>query len=388
MVARGHPARSNGFPSPTGRDAAGNRAVPPQLLNCLLEDNTSSERRRVKCGDWADAVLEGIAEFHKGCGKLTKRNKHMRQAQGLVPILMTLTGLLLVVMPASAADPEIDLLLRSPIGKEWVTNGGNLTNQRYSTLTQIDTSNVKRLKGAWMTRLNGSGFDGKYSFEATPLVKDGIMYVITGNDDVFALNAKSGKIVWERRSGISGNRALCCGRANRGLAMGEGLLFFGQLDATVVALDVETGAVVWKTPIEQYENGYSITSAPLYYDGILYSGISGGEYGVRGRLTALDGKTGAILWRSYTLPGPGELGSDTWPPGTDHAMRGGAPIWNTPALDPELGLIYFATGNCAPNHDGSMREGDNLFCASMLALKAKTGEYVWQLPQLHHDIWK
>jgi quinohemoprotein ethanol dehydrogenase len=302
-------------------------------------------------------------------------------------MLMTLGGLLLVVMPAAAADPEIDRLLRSPIGKDWVTNGGNLTNQRYSTLNQINTSNIKQLKGAWMTRLKGSGFDGKYSFEATPLVKDGIIYVITGNDDVFALNAKTGEILWEYWSGISRNRALCCGRANRGLAMGEGLLFFGQLDATVVALDMKTGEVVWRSPIEQYENGYSITSAPLYYDGIVYSGISGGEYGVRGRLTALDAKTGAILWRSYTLPGPGEFGSDTWPPGSDQAMRGGAPIWNTPALDPELGLIYFATGNCAPNHDGSMREGDNLFCASMMALKAKTGEYVWHFQQVHHDTW-
>src|SRR6516162_2662117 len=222
-------------------------------------------------------------------------------------LLFSMLSMLFELASTAAADPEIDRLLRSPISKDWVTNGGNLTNQRYSTLTQIDTSNVKRLKGAWMTRLNGSGFDGKYSFEATPLVKDGIMYVITGSDDVFALNAKSWEILWEYRSGISGNRALCCGRANRGLAMGEGLLFFGQLDATVVALDMETGAMVWKTPIELYENGYSITSAPLYYDGILYSGISGGEYGVRGRLTALDGKTGAILWRSYTLPGPGEF---------------------------------------------------------------------------------
>src|SRR5262252_5671685 len=302
-------------------------------------------------------------------------------------LLLSTPSLLLGLASIAAADPEIDRLLRSPIGKDWVTNGGNLTNQRYSTLTQIDTSNVKRLKGAWMTRLNGSGFDGKYSFEATPLVKDGMMYVITGNDDVFALNAKSGKILWEDRSHIAGQRALCCGRANRGLAIGEGLLFFGQLDATVVALDMKTGGVVWKTPIENYEHGYSITSAPLYYDGILYSGISGGEYGVRGRLTALDAKTGAILWRYYTLPGPGELGSDTWPPRSDDAMRGGAPIWNTPALDPELGLIYFATGNCAPNHDGSMREGDNLFCASIMALKAKTGEYVWHFQEVHHDLW-
>ena len=302
-------------------------------------------------------------------------------------MLMTLTGLFLVVMPVSAADPEIDRLLRSPLGQDWVTNGGNLTNQRYSTLKQINTSNVKQLKGAWMTRLKGSGFDGKYSFEATPLVKDGIMYVITGNDDVFALNAKTGEILWQYWSGLAGKRALCCGWANRGLAMGEGLLFFGQLDATVVALDMKTGEVVWKTPIENYEHGYSITSAPLYYDGSVYSGISGGEYGVRGRLTALDAKTGAILWRYYTLPGPGELGSDTWPPRSDDAMRGGAPIWNTPALDPELGLIYFATGNCAPNHDGSMRDGDNLFCASIMALKAKTGEYVWHFQEVHHDLW-
>jgi len=299
-------------------------------------------------------------------------------------MLMTLTGLFL---PVWAADPEIDRLLRSPVGKDWVTNGGNLTNQRYSTLKQINTFNVKQLKGAWMTRLKGSGFDAKYSFEASPLVKDGIIYVITGNDDVFALNAKTGEILWEYWSGISRKGPLCCGWANRGLAMGEGLLFFGQLDASVVALDMKTGKVVWKTPIEQYQNGYSITSAPLYYDGIVYSGISGGEYGVRGRLTALDAKTGAILWRSYTLPEPGEFGSDTWPSGTDHAMRGGAPIWNTPALDPELGLVYFSTGNCAPNHDGSMREGDNLFCASMMALKAKTGEYVWHFQQVHHDIW-
>ncbi len=324
-----------------------------------------------------------------GCAKYMensrRENKHLRcHAQRLVLMLMTLTGLFL---PVWAADPEIDRLLRSPVGKDWVTNGGNLTNQRYSTLKQINTFNVKQLKGAWMTRLKGSGFDAKYSFEASPLVKDGIIYVITGNDDVFALNAKTGEILWEYWSGISRKGPLCCGWANRGLAMGEGLLFFGQLDASVVALDMKTGKVVWTTPIEQYQNGYSITSAPLYYDGIVYSGISGGEYGVRGRLTALDAKTGAILWRSYTLPEPGEFGSDTWPSGTDHAMRGGAPIWNTPALDPELGLVYFSTGNCAPNHDGSMREGDNLFCASMMALKAKTGEYVWHFQQVHHDIW-
>jgi alcohol dehydrogenase (cytochrome c) len=298
-------------------------------------------------------------------------------------------GLLIVAhAPAWAADAEIDKLLRSPVGKDWVTNGGNLTNDRYSTLKQIDTTNVGKLKGAWMTRLKGSGVGGKYSLEASPLVKDGIMYVVTGNDDVFALNAKTGEMIWEYWSGIDqAISTVCCGWVNRGLAMGEGQIYLGQLDANVVALDMKTGKVNWKTPIEKWQNGYGITSAPLYYDGMIYSGITGGEFGVRGRLTALNAKTGEIMWRWFTLPGPGEKGSETWPPGTDHAMRGGASIWNTPALDPELGLLYFAVGNCGPDYDGSMREGDNLFCTSMVALKAKTGEYAWHFQQVHHDLW-
>jgi quinohemoprotein ethanol dehydrogenase len=287
-----------------------------------------------------------------------------------------------------AADPEIDRLLQSPVGKDWVTNGGNLTNQRYSMLKQIDASNVKQLKGAWMTRLKGSGLGGKYSAEATPLVKDGVMYMVTGNDDVFALDAKTGQIQWERWSGLDQKiSTVCCGWLNRGLAMGEGMVFLGQLDANVVALDIKTGKEVWKTPIEDWRNGYGVTSAPLYFDGVVYSGNTGGEFGVRSRLTALDAKTGKILWRWYALPAAGEVGADSWPAGTDHAMRGGASIWNTPALDPQLGLIYFATGNCGPDYDGSMREGDNLFCASIVALKAKTGEYAWHFQEVHHDIW-
>src|SRR5713101_2812672 len=298
--------------------------------------------------------------------------------QRLVPVLMTMSLLFLVVMPVWAADPEIDRLLQSPAGKDWVTNGGNLTNQRYSTLKQIDTSNVKQLKGAWMTRLKGSGAAGKYSFEASPLVKDGVMYVVTGNDDVFALNAKTGEILWEYCSRIDQKiSTVCCGWVTAVSPWARCCCSPASSTPTSWRWTCRTGKVVGKKPIEKWENGYTITSAPLYYDGVVYSGLSGGEFGVRGRLTALDAKTGAILWRSYTLPGPGERGSDTWPPGTDHSTRGGATIWNTPALDPDLGLVYFVTGNCGPDYDGSMREGDNLFCASMMALKAKTGAYVW-----------
>jgi len=308
------------------------------------------------------------------------------RVQGIVRVAFGL--FLLAAMPVRAADPEIDRLLQAPVGKDWITNGGNLTNQRYSTLKQIDTTNVKQLKGAWMTRLKGSGLGGKYSFEATPLVKDGIMYISTGNDDVFALNAKTGEIVWEHWSQIGQTiSTICCGWLNRGLAMGEGMLFIAQLDANMVALDIKTGKEVWRTPVEDWHSGYGMTAAPLYFDGIVYTGITGGEFGIRGRLTALDAKTGKILWRAYTLPAPGEPGGDTWPAGTTHYTRGGASIWNTPALDPELGLVYFAVGNCGPDYDGSMREGDNLFCASILAVNAKTGAYAWHFQEVHHDIW-
>jgi quinohemoprotein ethanol dehydrogenase len=331
-----------------------------------------------------EALTESVRREAREEGPIMKAKQGL---SGLVLVLFA-TMLYLMATPAWAADAEMDRLLRQPPGKDWLTNGGDLTNQRYSTLKQINTSNVKQLKGAWMTRLKGSGLGGKYSFEAAPLVKDGVMYIITGNDDVFALNAKTGEILWEYWSGIDQKiSTVCCGWVNRGLAMGDGILFFGQFDANVVALDMKTGKVLWKTPIEQWENGYTITSAPLYYDGIVFSGISGGEYGVRGRLTALDAKSGEILWRWYTLPGPGEFGSETWPPGTDHYSRGGAAIWNTPALDPDLGLIYFATGNCGPDYDGSMREGDNLFCASIVALEYKSGKYAWHFQQVHHDIW-
>jgi alcohol dehydrogenase (cytochrome c) len=312
------------------------------------------------------------------------RNRAFRH----VPIVATIALLLLGAAAARAADPEIDAQMRGPAGKDWVTNGGNLTNQRYSTLKQINTTNVGQLKGAWTTRLKGSGLGGKYSLEASPLVKNGIMYVVTGNDDVFALNAKTGEFIWEYWSGLDQKiSTVCCGWANRGLAMGDGLLFLGQLDANVVALDMKTGKVVWKTEIEKWQDGYGITSAPLYYEGMIYSGITGGEFGVRGRLTALDAKTGEIKWKFYTLPTAGEPGAETWPAGTDHSTRGGASIWNTPAVDPELGLLYFAAGNCGPDYDGSMREGDNLYCTSIIALNAKTGKYAWHFQEVHHDLW-
>src|SRR5499427_5438188 len=150
----------------------------------------------------------------------------------MAPAWAVLALFVSVSAPSRAGDREIDRLLQSPVAKDWVTNGGNLTNQRYSTLKQLDTTNVKQLKGAWKTRLEGSGLGSKYSAEATPLVKNGIMYMVTGNDDVFALNAKTGEILWKHWSLIDqAITTVCCGWSDRGLSMGEGMLFLGQLDA-------------------------------------------------------------------------------------------------------------------------------------------------------------
>ena len=290
---------------------------------------------------------------------------------------LTVFGLL-IIAPARAADPEMDKLLRGPVGKDWVTNGGNLTNNRYSTLKQIDTTNVGKLKGAWMTRLKGSGVGGKYSFEASPLVKDGIMYVVTGNDDVFALNAKTGAIIWEYWSGIDQTiSTVCCGWANRGLAMGEGQIYLGQLDANVVALDMKTGKVAWKTPIEKWQNGYGITSAPLYYDGMVYSGITGGEFGIRGYIEATDLNTGKAAWRTYTIPGTGEPGNETWKDGKERWKHGGGSVWETATYDPESDTFYQGVGNAGPDWDAEYRPGDNKWAASVLAISPADGKIKW-----------
>lgn len=285
--------------------------------------------------------------------------------------------------------------LRKPAGKEWPTIGGDWGNTRYSTLTQINRNNVKNLKGAWMVHL-GSGLGAKYSMEGTPIVKDGVMYVTTGNDDVFALDAKTGALIWESKSGIDQNiNTVCCGWSNRGVAVGDGMVFLGYLDGNVVALDAKTGKQLWKTQIGRWQDGYTITSAPFYHNGVVYSGISGGDRSTRGFLAALDAKTGKEKWRFWTVPAPGEFGSDTWPKPDDPDPKranawkvGGASIWQTPAIDPDLGLIYFSTGNPGPEAGGMGRDrpGDNLFSSSIVAVTLE-GKYAWHFQQVHHDLW-
>lgn len=286
----------------------------------------------------------------------------------------------------NASDRGDNPLAQTPT-TSWPTNGGSYYNDRYSGAKTINTSNVKGLKGVWLTHLN-SGKSAKYSGEAQPLVKDGKMYVVTGADDVFALDVKTGEKDWTYKADLDQEiKTVCCGWTSRGVAQGDGQIYVGQLDGKLVALNQDTGKVAWSTQVGKWQDGYTITAAPLFFDHKVITGVSGGEFGIRGSVTAYDAKTGKQDWRFYTIPAPGEPGSDTWPKGSDAWEHGGVPVWQTPAVDPALNMIYFSTGNTSPDFDGSKRAGDNLYANSIVALDADTGEYKWHFQQVHHDIW-
>ena len=270
----------------------------------------------------------------------------------------------------------------------WLTNGGDLFNRRYSPLTQINRDNVSDLRAVWRTRLNGSGVGTRYSGEAQPLVHEGVLYVVTGADDVFAISVESGEILWTYSAKLEEEiDVVCCGWTSRGVGLGDGRVYVGQLDGKLVALDQQSGAVLWSVQAERWQDGFSITSAPLYVDGLVITGFAGAEYGIRGRVKAFDARSGSLAWTFYTVPGPGEVGHDTWPSTNDVWQHGGASVWQTPAVDPELGLLYFSTGNPGPDFNGAVRAGDNLFSVSIVAIEAKTGTYRWHFQQVRHDLW-
>jgi quinohemoprotein ethanol dehydrogenase len=310
-------------------------------------------------------------------------------------LVAVLIGGLLLLPTTSSAQGQQPPTFRSPSTDElsktttadnnWLTFGGALNNQRYSSLNQLTGDNVSQLRGAWMTRL-GSGRGFKYKFEADPIVIDGVMYLATGNDDIFALDATNGRKLWSWQSDIPQDiGTICCGWDNRGVAAGEGLIFAGLLDGSFAALDQKTGKLAWRTQLEDYKAGFSITGAARYFDGLVFTGISGGEFGIRGRVYALDAKTGKEVWRFYTVAAPNDVGGDSWP-NDGSFQRGGGAVWQAPAIDPALGMLYFSTGNAGP-WMGDSRQGDNLFTSSIVALDYKTGQYKWHFQQVHHDIW-
>ena len=278
----------------------------------------------------------------------------------------------------------------------WLTYGGSYRSLRYSPLDQIKAANVHTLKAAWAFQLGM--IDG--GLQSTPLVADGVMYVIGNNNRVFALDATNGRQLWkyfyeprqtatptpptEAPPAPASPRRLSVAR---GLALGHGHLYFGtEIDNFVVALDVTTGKEVWRTNVEDREKfGCYIRSAPLVVNDVVVVGSAGGDSAHRGHLVAFDGKTGEQRWRFNVIPGPGEKGHETWE--GDSWMYGGGAPWGTGSYDPELNLIYWGTSNPSSDFYGGARKGDNLYTSSIVALRPATGEIAWHFQTVPHDVW-
>jgi glucose dehydrogenase len=198
--------------------------------------------------------------------------------------------------------------------------------------------------------MNGSGSGPNHSGQSQPLFYDGTLYVSTGENDIFAIDVETGAHKWSYEANLDPARVqVCCGWVNRGLAMGDGQIYMGQLDSQLVAIDQATGKVNWIIQAEDPLLGYSITAAPLYYNGLVIMGFAGGERAVRGRIKGYDAKTGELKWTFYTIPGPGEFGHDTWPQDNNAWEVGGAPIWQTPAVDPDDHHLFISLGCAAEN---------------------------------------
>ena len=265
--------------------------------------------------------------------------------------------------------------------QNWLTYWGDYSGRHFSGLAQINAANVAQLQAQWTVPMPGDGM-----VQSVPIVADGVMYTTGPPGEVFALDARTGRQIWKYQRTQKAVNPYESNRVNRGVAVLGNRIYFGTLDATLVALDARSGALVWETPVANTMEGYSITSAPLVVKDKIITGVAGGEYGIRGFIDAYDPGTGKRLWRLYTIPGPGEFGSDTWE--GDSWKHGSAGTWLTGTYDPDLNTLYWPVGNPGPDTNGDVRKGDNLFSCSVIALNPDTGQRKWHYqftPNDTHD---
>jgi quinohemoprotein ethanol dehydrogenase len=296
-----------------------------------------------------------------------------------------------VAKPAAAVDAARLIAADSEPGN-WMAPGRTYSEQHFSPLKNINAGNVKQLGLAWSYDLD-TAHRGQ---ESTPLVIDGVMYVTSAWSKLFALNAKSGAPLWTFDPKVPGQAAVnaCCDVVNRGVAAWKGHVYLGTLDGRLIALDAATGKLVWQEMTVPAGGRYTITGAPRVVNGMVLIGNGGGEMGMRGYLTAYDAETGRQIWRFYTVPGdpkqPFESealkkAAKTWS-GEWWKLGGGGPVWDSMAYDPELNLIYIGIGNGSPWNRGKVR-GDALYLSSIVALHADTGEYAWHYQTTPEDEW-
>ena len=294
-----------------------------------------------------------------------------------------------------------DLLNRAASdGNNYLHTNGDYTQSRYYPNRQINSANVAKLRPAWIFQT-----EVKESMETTPIVINGIMYVTTSFNHVYALDARTGEQLWHYKHKLGPITVYCCGPNNRGVAAYGDNIYLGTLDSKLVALNAKTGAVVWQSDIADPELGYSETMAPTAVNGKILIGTNGGEYGIRGFVKAFDAKDGKLLWTFHTIP---ENSVGVWAEkdatgrnmlrdiaaekaalariGDPYKTLGGG-VWQNPAVDLATNRIYFVVGNPSPDLDGSLRPGDNLYTNSLVAVNLDTGQYVCHFQYIAHDVW-
>ena len=310
-------------------------------------------------------------------------------------VLCTLCALAITAITAqvSAQEQEFQTVMTpafSPITWErlvnakdephnWLMYNGTLDAQRHSRLDEVNVSNVDELELKWAYQIPEID-----RAETVPVVVDGIMFITEAPSNVVAVDARTGRQYWRYNHEMPEDLRICCGRNNRGIAILGETLFMSTLDAHLVAIDARTGNLLWDTEVAKHDSGYSKTAAPLIVKDLVVTGIAGGEFGIRGFIDAYDPVTGELVWRTYTIPGEGEFGVDTWL--GDSWKTGGSATWITGAYDPDLKLIYWGTGNPGPDWNGDVRLGDNLYSDSALALNGDTGEIEWYFQFTPHDV--
>jgi alcohol dehydrogenase (cytochrome c) len=295
--------------------------------------------------------------------------------------LVLMPGLaILLAVPGLAGQVSFERLVNASSEPDvWLTYSGDYRSHRYSALDQINTDNVSRLRPEWVYQVRTPGL-----VETTPIVADGVMYVSEPPSNVTALDASTGRTLWQWTRPMPRDlRNIGFPAVNRGVAILDGTVFVGTLDGYLVALDAGSGSVRWEAHVADNATGHSLTLAPLAIDGKVIVGTSGGEAGIRGFVDAYDAITGERAWRFWTIPAPGEWGNDTW--GGDSWQHGAGATWLTGSYDPELDLIYWGIGNPGPDWNGDVRPGDNLYTCSMVALDAQTGELRWHFQFTPHD---
>lgn len=319
------------------------------------------------------------------------------KALGKKSLLATALVSAMMAGTASAKVTDTDIANDQMTTNDVVTNGLGHRGQRFSPLDKLDTDTVKDLRPVWSFSFGGEKQRGQ---ESQPLVKDGVMFVTGSYSRLFAIDAKTGDELWQYDARLPDGIMPCCDVINRGAALYEDLVIFATLDAKLVALDQKTGKVRWKKTVADYKAGYSISAAPLVVNGKLITGVSGGEFGVVGKVDAYDAKTGKLLWTRPTVEGHmgyvfengkkvengitgGEAGR-TWP--GDLWKSGGAATWLGGTYDAETNLLFFGTGNPAP-WNSHLRPGDNLYSSSRLAIEPDTGKIVWHFQTTPHDGW-